>query len=64
LAVGQLLKMKYIPPYILDKIERREKKKREELQKRLRLPLPLPLQPEINEEKKEKEDYIIIDMGG
>ena len=63
MVVGQLLKMKYIPPYILDKIERREKKKREELQKRLHLPLPLGPPPEINE-KKEKEDYIIIDMGG
>jgi hypothetical protein len=55
--------MKYIPPHVLDKIERREKKKKEELQKRLHLPLPLGSRPEINE-KKEKEDCIIIDMGG
>jgi hypothetical protein len=57
--------MKYIPPYILDKIERRQRRDREQLRQRLPLPqsLPFPLQnkPKI---KEEKEDVIIIDMGG
>jgi len=55
--------MKYIPPYILEKIRQREERKREELYQRPQLPVPLPPMPEI-EEKKEKEDCIIIDMGG
>ena len=57
--------MKYIPAYILEKIERREIRKREELRQRLPLPrpLPLPLQKEPETEEEKKEDCIIIDMG-
>jgi hypothetical protein len=57
--------MKYIPPHVLDKIERRQRRAQDRLQQRLPLPrqLPFPLQnePEI---KEKKEDVIIIDMGG
>jgi|2_EtaG_2_1085320.scaffolds.fasta_scaffold128917_1 hypothetical protein len=59
--------MQYIPPAILDRILRRERRKQEELQERMRLPLPLPIplyrEPGVDK-KEEKDDFIIIDMGG
>jgi|TARA_R110000824_G_scaffold23633_1_gene84406 hypothetical protein len=59
--------MQYIPPAILDRIVRREQRKREQMQERLRLPLPLPIPlhryPEV-EKKEEKDGFVIIDMGG
>ena len=55
--------MKHVPPYIVERIMRREERRKESLRPRQQLPIP-PTQPEINEKKEEKEDCIIIDMGG
>jgi len=57
--------MKYVPPYVLDKIERQRRRDEECFRQRLPLPqrLPFPIQKEP-ETKEEKEDCIIIDMGG
>jgi|TARA_Y100000034_G_scaffold124602_1_gene172999 hypothetical protein len=57
--------MKYIPPYVLDRLARREKHNREELRKQLPLPQPWPIPLQKNPEtKEEKEKIIIIDMRG
>ena len=56
--------MKAIPPYILEKLARREQRKREEHRQRIPLPAPLPIPlQDIPEPTERKEDYIIIDMG-
>ena len=60
--------MKYVPPYILERIARQEERRRREIFERLsQLPLPMPLPPRQSEEiEDDPEDpgYIIFDMGG
>ena len=56
--------MKYIPPYILDKIARREEQKIKELRQKLELPKFQTLEPSYEKEEDTSTPHkpLIIDM--